>query len=220
MNSNLHEKIMKNSHKKVFIFLAIILIFGISGGNLLQAGQIEVIPMLGYSSPMGDQADQWKPGYSFGFEGFGYDTGMFDIGGRLNVRIWRVNAAARLALNGHDMTIEKKQGIRYIGDLSVIARYYIPKLQHDILTVSLEGGLGAYYVRQSAVELKGFYPINDTAVNREIHEDRDLEIVPGINLGINLEISRKIKPSLHYEYIMTSDESTSIFLISVGILAQ
>jgi len=181
---------------------------------------IDLIPHIGCSMPMGSEGDAWRKGYSFGLEGYQVCDRPLQFAARLAFHRWRTNAKEMLEMNGHDMKVESNDGWKAIGDVTFLARYNIPQLKSDSFSLSLDGGLGVYYVRSSEVNLKGFYTIGETARNREIRLDADTQVAPGITLGFNMKIKKRIQPAFRFQHIFTGDDGVSIILLSLGLIAK
>lgn len=221
------------AQQKSLITIILLICVTVSGTTSLYSAEcdVSIIPLIGYSQPLSDQSERWNGGYVVGLEGFSSCSGAIHYGARISYQRWNVNAEDMLMINGHDMRIERRDGSRALGELSILARYEVSALATSMFSLALDGGVGAFYLRTAPVELKGFYNLNFyneetnewryVAVNREISLEPEAEVAPGFNLGLTMMINEIVQPSLRVQHIFSADDGgMTTLMVSVGILAH
>ena len=206
---------------KFIIIVSLSVLFSVIAAAPCKAVDLYVTPQLGLSAPASVQAGYWTNGYSLGLEGYLLRDNPLQIGSRLSFHRWKPDADDLLRLNGHEMNIEQYEGWRVAGEIAVISRYKLPWIQSRFLHAWVDAGAGIFYVRSSQVNLKGYYSTDGTAVNREIHLEPVLEVVPGINLGMTFMVNRQFQPALRMYHVFTSDDGGyNIFSATLGLVAR
>lgn len=200
----------------------IVMITALLIGNTQASGtSLEFAPAFGVSSQIGSSSDEWRMGYSVGLDGMIYQSGAIRYGFRLGYQYAIPDAKAMLQIDDNDVQIERKEGSRYIAEVSLIGRYDIPELRDKPVGMSIIGGVGMNFIETSSIRLKGFSPKYKTAVNREIHRDPDARFAPSVSLGIDFTIAKQVRPTIGYQHIFMSENgSTGLLMVSLGLLAR
>ena len=184
------------------------------------AADWSVIPRGGLSNPTGKTGETWQPGYDVELDITRDWRVEHRIGARLGFHRWTPDVEELLSLNGRDFAVEQSQGWLAIGEVSGLVYYHLIDLPEGLGSVWAEGGLGAFYVRQPDVLVKGVYEQGSAALVHTVMIDNNTELAPGISVGLSIIIIDRIKPTVRYQHIFTSDEATSLFSVGLGLLAR
>jgi len=188
--------------------------------GVTSAADWAVIPRGGVSSPAGKTGETWQPGYDVELDAIRPWRDDYRVGFRLGFHRWTPDAEEILSVNGKDFEVEQTRGWRAIVEISGLFYYHLLDFPKDLGSIWLEGGVGAFYVRQPDVLVRGYYEVGNTALNHQVIYDHKAELAPGISAGLSMVIIDRIKPMVRYQHIFTSDEATSLFSVGLGLLAR
>ena len=203
---------------RLFAVAALILL-GFAGN--LPAKESSFEPRVGVQQPLGAAADQWLPGYSLGLV-YRLPT-RSDVSFQtvaLMVSRWEPNARAMLKVGGRSFEIEKNQGWRALGELTVTQNRRLLDLPRLPGALFSDVGAGLLYLRQSELEIKGYAPVGDMALTRRIYETDQTRLGMLLSCGVALEIWERVKPRLGFKYAITKDEGFGVVTLELGLLAR
>jgi hypothetical protein len=201
-------------------FAVAALIFLVFAGNL-PAQESSFEPRVGVQQPLGDAADRWLPGYSLGLV---YrlpthsDVSFQTVA--LMVSRWEPNARVMLKVGGRSFEIEKNQGWRALGELTLTQNRRLLDLPRLPGALFSDVGAGLLYLRQSELEIKGYAPVGDMALTRRIYEKDKTRLGIILTGGVAVEIWERVKPRLGFKYAITKDEGFGMITLELGLLAR
>ena len=188
----------------------------------VSTAKISLVPRGGLSQPVGSTAETWKTGFMVELDYFQPAPTLDNLrySARIGYHYWPPDAKELLQVDGREFEVEKNEGWNSIGELSGIASYRLAMLPNQTGSIRAEAGIGIFYVRRPDVHVKGYSTAGFTALNREIWLESKTELTAGISIGISMDIIDRIEPLVRYHYIFTSEESTSILTLGIGLLAH
>jgi len=202
--------------KKHFRFLTLILSYGVLAVGFmpkhLWSLDITAAPVVGMALPVGNSADNWRPGWSVGLELTCPYNSRLDMGVRSGLQKWKPDAPGMLRLNNQKMHLEDNKGWLITGDISGLARYRAYGLRDSRISVWMTGALGAAYERSADVLIRGYYTAGETAINRYIFHPARTKIAPTASAGVSIMWADLFEPSVRYQKVFTSGGSASLVL--------
>ena len=201
---------------KVFCALFLVFIMVLPG----IAADWSVIPRGGLSSPTGKTGETWQPGYDVELDFTCNCCSEHRLGARFGFHRWKPDAEELLMVNGRDFAVEQSHGWLAIGEVSGLVDYHLIDLPKGLGSVWAEGGLGAFYVRQPDVLVKGVCEQGSAALVHTVTFEHNMEFSPGISVGLSMIIIDRIKPMVRYQHIFTSGDATSLFSVGLGLMAR